>query len=241
MSSQFANLLHRFDRLEDLFRTLESQLAAQQTQLDTLTQLVSGLVSPGAREPTVTTQVCPFSQPRPLDGIIAFLTRHFAGNVHDMSIVTVTASSPFPPEPLKLRNIVDLEADSMFLTGNAPPSWIELDFGSWRVRPTYYTLRSIHPEACISNHFHGPRAWDVLGSIDGREWDSLDSQPANTSLNGWRMCVSHPIVASREYRYIRVMQVGSDYWGVADALHSKDHFGLGAIELFGTLIMPGAV
>ena len=58
-----------------------------------------------------------YDEARPLDGIIAHLTRRCGGHVHKKGVVTVTASSVCrgPPE-----NVVDLTSDSELCTLDKP-------------------------------------------------------------------------------------------------------------------------
>ena len=54
-----------------------------------------------------------YNQARPLDGIIAHLTRECGGNVHKEGVVNVTASGCFR-DGFKPENAVDLKSDSIF-------------------------------------------------------------------------------------------------------------------------------
>ena len=165
------------------------------------------------------------NQTRPLDGIIAHLTRQCGGNVHTQNVVKVTASSCYDGEP---ENVVDLESDLDFCSEDKQNSWICYDFGGQRVTPTSYSLRS---NGGMSDTSH-PRSWVLEVSNDGSEgsWKVVDSRKHSMDLNASHVMRNFAISAppSGAFRFVRLRQTGKNYL-------ECDSLAICALELFGTL------
>ena len=163
---------------------------------------------------------------RPLDGIIAQLTRECGGDVHKEGVVKVTGSGIFRghvPE-----NAVDLQSDSFFFSNDSPNSWICYDFGGRRVTPTSYSIRSY-------NWGRGgphPKSWVLEVSSDGSKgsWEVVDSRENNEYLNGSLLTRNFAIGArpSEAFRFVRLRQTGENHAG-------NDLLVISALELFGAL------
>ena len=82
----------------------------------------------------------PFSS-KPLEGVIAHLTRECGENVHDTGIVTVTASRVYDSD-YDSKNAVDLGTNSYYLSKNEKDAWICYDFKERRMISTIYSVRS---------------------------------------------------------------------------------------------------
>ena len=118
-----------------------------------------------------------YDSSKPLDGIIAHLTREFGGNVHDKGIVNVTASSVLGSyEP---KDAVDLEGDKEFASEDKENSWICYDFKDRRVTPTSYSIRS---QSGGSGSCH-LKSWVIEASNDGQSWTEIDRRDGNSDLN----------------------------------------------------------
>ena len=68
---------------------------------------------------------------KPLNGVIAELTRECGGNVHEKGAVEVTASSVYNNGEVKYA--VDLGTDMCFASNDKPNSWIRYDFKGRRL------------------------------------------------------------------------------------------------------------
>ena len=164
----------------------------------------------------------------PLDGIIAYLTRKFGGNVHNNGRVIVTASSIDRPH-YGPQNAVDLGSDSVFCSKNSwTPSWICYDFMGRRVTPKSYSIRSHHlgPGDCHT------KSWVLEVSYDGSEgsWKVVDSRENNNDLNDKHVTRNFSLGTppSEAFRFVRLRQTGKNHWG-------SDSLAICALELFGAL------
>jgi hypothetical protein len=76
----------------------------------------------------------------PLKGIISYLTVKCGGNVHDMSVIEITASGPGSGA---LRDIADFrDYLRLLLEGDKPSQWVCLNFKTLRIEPAHYTIAS---------------------------------------------------------------------------------------------------
>ena len=169
-----------------------------------------------------------YDSSKPLNGIIAQLTRECGGNVHKKGVVEVTASSDFVGQVPE--NVVDLEEPSCYGSENAINTWLCYDFKDKRVSPTSYTLRSRFNG---SKDAHNLKSWVIEASNDGTSWQIIDRRDDNDDLNGRN--VTHnfeiqPTQTAQAYRYVRLRQTGPNHFP------GTFYFvNLSSFELFGTL------
>ena len=173
-------------------------------------------------------KVISYSEARPLGGIIEYLTRMCKGNVHDNGIVTVTASSfvgsGYP------KNVVDLDTDSVYASGNVKDTWICYDFGEREIIPKSYSLRS-YEFGPGNNHL---KSWVIEVSKTGTEgsWVEIDRRNNNNDLNDCHVIGHFDIahVPAGMYRFFRLKQIGEN--------HDPGYYyvKLTALEVFGTLV-----
>jgi hypothetical protein len=163
-----------------------------------------------------------FSSDEALNGIIAHLTRHCGGNVHQEGVVAITASSHMGGN--KPHNVADLTANSRYLSLDAqgPNQWVCYDFKDARVRVTHYSIRTFSGPGCF------PREWVVDASTDGKSWTEVDRRPQNTDLNVPGVTKGIPVTRSLEARMIRLRGTGTNHKG-GNALE------IAAFELFGAI------
>ena len=169
--------------------------------------------------------LCQFSQEEPLNGIIAYMTRKYGGNLHNLKIVTASASGylgeNFP------ANAISLAADTVFLSSPVPNSWLSYDFGERLVCPTNYTIRSWFRGRVGAANL---KSWVIEGSLDGETWDILDRRKDDNHLNDRNAIGSFDISPKpeRTYRFIRLRQTDKTHSG-------EDNIQLCSFEIFGTL------
>ena len=169
-----------------------------------------------------------YDDSRKLDGIIAYLTREFGGNVHDKGIVNVTGSSVEGNIHECLpSNVVDLETESYYLSSlHLPNAWICYDFKDLRVIPTSYSVRSYG--ACHLNL----KSWVIEVSNTGTEnsWTEIDSRENNNDLDSENATANFKIfhVPNESFRFFRLRQTGKNHAGF-------DSMMLTSLEIFGTL------
>jgi hypothetical protein len=142
--------------------------------------------------------------------------------------VTVTASSVAadsqPASAVAGRQTV------RFTTLAQPGSWVQVDLGNLRVRPTNYTLRHYS-----SWDTEALRSWVLEGSNDASSWTALRTHSNDTALNAKGATKTWDIEsAPGTYRYFRVRQTG---------LNSNNHhyLALSGFELYGVLHTPTLV
>jgi hypothetical protein len=158
-----------------------------------------------------------------LQGIIHYLSAACGGNVHDTGAVIVSCSTKY--EDFHPKSLLELAADSRFISKDQPDQWVCYDFGDRTVRPTHYTIRS---------DFTGPnrndlKDWVVEGSVDGEGWTLLDERKDNAELYGKGVRRRFEISIVVEVRMFRLRQTGLN--------HCRRHaLILSAIEIFGDLI-----
>ena len=167
-----------------------------------------------------------YSPSRPLDGIIAALTRTSHGNVHDRGTVNITASSVYGGswEP---KNAADLETETPYYSSDEPNVWICYDFKGKRIIPTSYSIRSWSGRGPGSMHL---KSWVIEVSNDGSQWTLADRRLNNNALNGQSLTENFAITepVSGKYRYIRLRQIGDN--------HCHNYYVIiSALEIFGTL------
>ena len=184
--------------------------------------------NPRRVEPERIGQEFAYDASRPLDGIIAHLTRECGGNVHERGVVDVSAinihSSGYEP-----KNVVDLGTDKGFCSKNQPGSCLCYDFKERRVTPTSYSIKSI---PCTPAAAH-PKSWVFEVSNDGISWEAIDRRDDNMDLNAKTVTrnFSTNCKADQSFRFIRFRQTGKNHG-------SNDVLAFASLELFGKLSSP---
>ena len=175
------------------------------------------------RNPRVFGIELPYNSSKPLDGIIAHLTRECGGNVHDNGIVNVTASS----WTQDAKSVADLETSSPYVSSDGKDTWICYDFKQRGVIPTRYLLKTYG-----SGHDH-LKSWVIEVSNDGASWTEIDRRNNDKAFNARFATRSFKIskVPCESFRFFRLRQSGRSHF-----LHD-DYYSLTliALEIFGTL------
>ena len=136
--------------------------------------------NPAPSTPVVQERDFVYDSSKPLEGIIAHLTRECHGNVHSKGVVNVTASSVhkndmhWGPE-----NAVELGTDSAYASKNERDTWLCYDFLGRRVIPTSYSVRS-YSGGVGGSHL---KSWVIEVSNDGYSWTQIDRRDNNNDLN----------------------------------------------------------
>ena len=169
-----------------------------------------------------------YDSAKPLNGIIAHLTRECGGNVHRKGVVEVTASSDFVGQVPE--NVVDLEEPSCYGSDNAKDTWLCYDFKDKRVSLTSYTLRSRFNG---SKDAHNLKSWVIEASNDGTMWEIIDQRDDNNDLNDRNVTHNFEIQSpqtAQAFRYVRLRQTGPNHYPGTFYFVNISSF-----ELFGTL------
>jgi hypothetical protein len=164
----------------------------------------------------------------PLDGgLISYLSEQCGGNVHDKQIVQVSASSTARNSPAcAAKNLVDLKADSLYVSRDAPNQWICYDFGQLTIAPTHYSIRSRFDGGPGWNNI---KSWVIEGSGNGDEWTEVDRREGNDELKDKNVSRLFEVTNSGEFRFIRLRQTGTTH-------DNKDFLTLSGFEIFGTVV-----
>ena len=160
------------------------------------------------------------SKEKPLDGIIAHLTRECGGNVHEKGAIEVIASSVH--NSYKAKSVVDLGSRSCFISNDEPDQWIGFDFNEQRVTPKRYSMRT--------GLYSHPRCWDLEVSNDGSEWEVVDRRELKEYLKGEYVTHNFTISAPPlgNFRFVRLRQTGENFGG-------QNCLDISSLEIFGTL------
>ena len=166
------------------------------------------------------------------EGIIAHLTSHCGGSVHDKGVVNVTGSD-FLDESLHPKNAAEWPLDSAsgepFWSSNDPGQWLCYDFKQRRVIPKSYALRmpdSHHPESWVFEASNDGTSWVELDRRDSNSWNT--SQGALGYCNLWRANLEISPVPSERFRFVRFRMTGKNH-------HEDDYLIIFHMEIFGTL------
>lgn len=159
------------------------------------------------------------------NGIISYLADRYDGNLSDLHIVDITASSVVTRDPcFQPKVVLDIPSKDVFHSKDQRNSWIMFDFKDKQVMPNYYTLKS------FSNDTGGRhmKSWEFLGSNDGVDWTVLDERRDCEDLNGCYLAKAFPCQSKNKYRFLKILQTDVNHYGSQNLI-------LCAIEFFGTL------
>ena len=160
-----------------------------------------------------------FNKERPLEGVIAHLTRKCGGNVHDKGVVSITSSQE---RGLPAKHVANLDTDTNCEILINPEARIRYDFKEWRLAPTSYSIKT--------GHTTGPKSWVLEVSNDGSEgsWEVVDSRKKNKDLIDCYVIHNFAIKAppQESFRFVR-LRVSKN--------HRYGSLYINSLELFGTL------
>lgn len=216
-------------RLEQVSARADRALAAvtKREELEQLAQDVARLKTQQTSTRSESNFVC--SETKPLDGIIAHLTRKYLGNVHDKGVVEAIGCYTISEEDTSTpRNLLDLVSYSFHESPNTAGAWVAYDFKWRRVNPTSYSLRT-------TGQLRGgphPKSWVLEVSNDGFGWTEVDRRTNVNELNSDFVTRNFKVssVVKDSFRYIRLRLIGPNHAGTNILLCS-------ALEIFGTLSM----
>jgi hypothetical protein len=175
---------------------------------------ISGCLISGAR-PVLPSMLCPLT--RSMDGVFARLTSIFRGNLHDLGIVTVTASDRITD----VANIFDPNPSLFLRTSDRPDTqqWICFEFHGTMGRPTHYMIQS--------SYMNAPKSWKVESSMNGIGWMEIDHRSSCKLLKSANAIASFDIANPTKMRFIRITQTGPN-WA------RKNDLCLARFDIFGT-------
>jgi hypothetical protein len=141
-------------------------------------------------------------------GVISYLTEKHGGNVHDLNIVTLTASSGDVATINVICETSELSS-TCFATTSAPNQWICYDFKNMRVQLTQYSLGNAQGGSCTL------KDWEIDGSDDGNSWITLDRRQNNSDLKDRQMTFASSITNAQPafVRFLRLRSFGPNHCG----------------------------
>jgi hypothetical protein len=155
------------------------------------------------------------------DGVFSHLTRR-CGHLCESGIISVSSSGNISMPP---NQLIDSTFNGYWYSSNIPNSWVMIDFGRFRLKPSAYTLRTGHFDQNSVEHL---RSWVLEGSYDALNWSELDRQKNNQDLNGDFKAKTWPCKELVAFRYVRLRQTAKNH-------HNSHFLFLNNIELFGTM------
>jgi hypothetical protein len=161
----------------------------------------------------------------PLNGIIAYLTKKFGGNIHTKGVIAATSKDPFGNDVKYPSTALDYENTNYYYSENLPGQWICFDFKGMTIQPTHYSIRTYTGDGPGGRHL---RDWVLEGSLDGSNWGELDRRSNNSDLNARDVIRTFTISISGRCRFIRLRQTGKNHRG-------DDYLLFYAFEVFGRL------
>jgi hypothetical protein len=174
-----------------------------------------------------------------LNGIFAHLTKKCGGNVHERKIVNVTASTIVnsagprlgPNGPVleggrhQPQNVVDLNANTAFNSGQGADQWIAFNFLKHRVLLSHYAIRTYYPAYSSGD---SPQSWVIEVSDDGKEWTEVDRRTGNMELRDRDNTNLFEVGVQKEASQVRLRQTGPNHQGGTNLC-------LAGLEMFGNL------
>eukprot|EP00667_Euglena_gracilis_P019778 EG_transcript_21267 len=117
-------------------------------------------------------------------------------------LIKVEASSIKKGYPF---NVVDAQfTHQVFYTDNVPYSWVSIDFGNYRIKPSYYSFahRAGNPRLGFFM-----RNWELHASNDGDTWVVVRKHVDDPGINEASLMASWdiPDVGLEHYRFFRVV------------------------------------
>ncbi|OHT11947.1 hypothetical protein TRFO_18431 [Tritrichomonas foetus] len=115
-------------------------------------------------------------------GILAYLTKKYNGNIHQLKVINLTSSGVNPNMPNRVEeNILDSSSPKYFQSSDTENSWIGVDFIDRKVSLEKYFIQSRPDFDRGSDHLCH---WILEGSDNNLLWSPLDMRDDNEILNG---------------------------------------------------------
>ena len=146
--------------------------------------------------------------------------------------VHVTGSIPTDVISKKVEKLLPGSSHGDYYESKGDSDWAYfcVDFDTYRVQPTHYTLKTY---TLSLNKWH-LKSWAFEGQCDGeKDWVVLDEQKNNNDLNGADKEKTFEIKSNdpREFRFLRIRMTDKNHAGTR-------HMTCAKFEVYGTLIEP---
>ena len=174
-----------------------------------------------------------------LKGIISHLEEKYGTNLCEQGELKISDIGTHQHSDGSLLNLIKYDQSHineyyMNNYGNDPlpdssNGWIEFDFFKRKINLTSYTLRT---SGNGQNGYYHAKSWRIVGSNDRNNWDVINQQVNNSSLNGkYRQHRFECDKNDKYYRYIRYIQ--DDSWSSG----RSHNIWLTCVEFFGSIEM----
>jgi hypothetical protein len=173
----------------------------------------------------------PYSEGKPFEGIINYLTVECDGNVHEKGIVTITTSDAESNLPRSIGEefrendfvkLVEYGERKSWFSKNLPNSWVCFDFREKSVSVSSYTISS------GLNWAGYPLKWELEGSTDGQQWKLIDRRETQDLGQDYAIGTFECSESEEFFRFVRLRQTGKDSLDC-------DSLRLSGVEFFGVL------
>ncbi|KAH0790405.1 F5/8 type C domain containing protein [Histomonas meleagridis] len=173
---------------------------------------------------SISSEIMEFPFEKPFEGIIAYLTKKFGGNVNEKGVVLISAETSLKSPNRQPPIVADFASSHYYLSLNSKVNWIKFHFVNFSVTISAYTLKSL-PIGPRGGHL---KSWVIDGSNDGENWTEIDSRLNNTDLNHKDAVKTFQCKNQIESSYIRIRQIGENHAG-------NNIMGVCAVEFYGKL------
>ena len=159
------------------------------------------------------------------DGVLRYIYDKTNRNVYLSNIIDVEVSGIDNGE---IKNLFDKSRETSLTLKNSEESYIIIDLKEKKINLTKYYLSVPNNNKYYSND--RPKTWNVSGSNDKKEWDTLDVKSNDSYLNSYGS--NHTYECQRKnknyYRYIRFNNITSQ--------NNNHRMELSEIELYGSIL-----
>ena len=166
----------------------------------------------------------------PFDGIFNHLTKEFHGNIRELGVIHMNASSIFSDSKF-LKSLVEENGD-WGSQNRKQQQWVQFRFNPRKVSITGYSLRSHSNETWSKSQL---RSWILAGSNNDLDWDIIDEQ---TDVEGFKgsflKTLTFQTKESAYYSSIRLQRT-SQTWG------GNYYLALSRVELFGQISIDNSL
>lgn len=166
------------------------------------------------------------------DGIINHLNNECNGNAAH-SIIKVSTTGTFSGSLMNLFEYDDFTNSSSWTMENNRNGYFEIDFCQFKVQITDYSMATVTNNFLDDNIF--PKSWEIMGSNDRLNWESLDLRKNDHTLHGHhrKQIFRCKNISNESYKFIRLYQRGGNHYSDDDY-----RIYITAFELYGTLEAP---
>lgn len=169
------------------------------------------------------------------NGIMHYLTSKANGNIHDHGTIEITSNSIYETDSNGSyfpRNLVDYQNDNIYLSKDDGEAFVCFDFKDKSFQISSYSIKSRNKSA-YNVHL---KNWAIEVSVDGKDWEEIDSHENYSELNGSGIKSRFNINNSKMkfYHFLKIRQTGNSWWSG----DKHNYVGFSLFEIYGKLQEP---